>query len=235
MSTELITTEGSAFLSMIERVAKDPTVDVSKLEKMLDMQERILTKNAEMSFAQAMSRLQPKLPIIKHTAQIKHGDKIISSYARYEDIDRQIKPLYAEEGFSIAFTSKKHETGTTYYGTLSHKEGHSVTAEMDLTADKSGAKNDIQAIASTISYAKRYLVGMLLNIVTSGEDDDGKRGGTQTISLEMAAEIDVEIKKVKADKDKFLAFMNVKDVREIPLKDYGKAVNALKDKAKEKK
>lgn len=222
----------SGILSVIERVALDPNVDVSKLERLLEMQERIMGKQAEIEFNLAMTRLQPKLKPIKHTAKIKHNDKLISTYTKYEDIDKEIRPLYSEEGFSISFNSKVKEGGkTTYYATLSHKDGHSKTAEMELPSDTSGAKNAIQAIGSTVSYAKRYLVSMLLNITTEGEDDDAQSVNT-VVTIEQAAEIDVKIKDVGADKDKFLTFMGVKDVRDIRAGDYQKAMNALKAKGK---
>jgi len=39
--------------------------------------------------------------------------------------------------------------------------------------DTSGSKNGVQAVASSVSYGKRYTAGLLLNITTTGEDDDG--------------------------------------------------------------
>ena len=44
---------------------------------------------------------------------------------------------------------------------------------MVLPVDTSGSKNGVQAVASSVSYGKRYTAGLLLNITTTGEDDDG--------------------------------------------------------------
>lgn len=225
----------TGFLQVIERVAMSKDVDVSKLEKMLDMQERILAKQAETSFNQAMSRLQPRLPIIQHDAEIKHGEKLISSYSRYESIDKLIRPIYTSEGFSLSFNSKKQPDGSvTYYGTLSHIDGHSRTAEMDLPADSSGAKNAIQAKGSTISYAKRYLVSMLLNLVTTGDDDDAEKGGAEFINESQLSEIQNLIDETAADTRKFCEYMKVKSLADIKSKDHQKALNALRAKAKQK-
>lgn len=158
----------ASFLAVIERVSSDPNVDVSKFETLMNMQERIMAKNAEIAFNQAMARLQPKLPVIEKTAKTNN-----SFYAKYEDIDSKVRPLYTEEGFSVSFTSKRDGETITYFGTLKHSEGHSITAEIDLPADTSGSKNAVQAKASTLTYAKRYLLTMLLNIVTKDEDTDG--------------------------------------------------------------
>lgn len=219
-------------LAVIERAAGNPDVDVLKMEKLLEMAERVKTKDAEISFIQAMTRLQPQLPVIKHTAKIRHNKNLISTYAKYEDIDVVIKPLYSAEGFSVSFNSKRNEDSTvTYSGTLSHKDGHSKTAEMVLPADTSGAKNSIQAIGSTISYAKRYLVAMLFNLVTAGEDDDAKTA-VETIDTEQAANIDSMIRDGGFDRQKFLDYMGIDDVRQIRAKDQQKALNSLRGKPK---
>jgi hypothetical protein len=231
MNDMTIKDEAAGMLAVIERAAINPQVDVTKLEKLLEIQEKVMAKNAEMAFNQAMTRLQPVLPTIKHTAQIKHGDKIISTYSRYEDIDRIIKPLYSAEGFSITFNSKEGENGTiTYYGILAHRDGHSRTAELRLPADSSGAKNAIQALGSTISYAKRYLVGMLLNLTTTGEDDDAQ--SVDTVTVEQAAEIDIKLRETGSDKAAFLKYIGAPDVLHIRAKDYKKALTALQKKAK---
>lgn len=169
MKNELVETpqaEQSNMLAIIERAATDVAVDVVKMQALLDVQERIMVKQAEIEFNEAMARLE--LPEIK-----KLGKTHNSKYAKYEHIDREIRPLYTAEGFSMSFNSKLNDNVETYYGTLSHVGGHSRTAEMALPPDTSGSKNAIQAKGSTISYAKRYLLCMLLNIITVDEDDDG--------------------------------------------------------------
>lgn len=220
-------TPASAMVAVIERVAMDNSVDVEKLEKMLDMQERIMAKNAEMAFNQAMSRLD--FPAIKRTAKAHN-----SSYARYEDMDRIIRPVYQAEGFSLSFNSRRNEDGTiTYTGKLSHKDGHSQTAEIVLPADTSGSKAAIQAMGSSTSYARRYLAQMLLNIVTEGEDDDGNAAALKPIDNSFAVEIDQRLNALpdtKEAKPKFLAYMKVKNVTDIPTRDLQKALVALRQK-----
>jgi len=234
MAAEKITDETNAvngFLAVIERAAFNPDVDVDKMQRLLDMQERILNKNAEIAFNQAMARLQPNLPTI-HKATKGHNTK----YAKYEDIDKQLRPYYTSEGFSISFTSKKNESGTeTYYGTLSHQEGHSRTAEIDLPADNSGGKNAIQAKGSTISYAKRYLLTMLLNVITTDEDDDGYKGGTTFITEGEVKVLDDMIKKSGANKEKFLEHIGIKSLEELPENKFKEAETALNAKLKAKK
>jgi hypothetical protein len=122
----------TSLIAVITAAVRDPSVDPAKISSIIDVMEPLEAKRAEIAFNQAMTRLQPLLPTIKHTAQIKHADKPISTYARYEDIDKVINPLYSAEGFSITFNSKEGANCITYYGTLAHKDGYSRSAELRL-------------------------------------------------------------------------------------------------------
>ena len=44
---------------------------------------------------------------------------------------------------------------------------------MVLPLDTSGSKNAVQAVGTSVSYGKRYVMCAMLNIATRGEDDDG--------------------------------------------------------------
>ena len=177
MATEIIETQETApvaqhpqnsLMPVLEKALANPSADMSIIEKMLDAQERMMTKQAEIDFNQAMSRLQPKMPMIGKASK-GHNTK----YAKYEEIEEKIRPLYTAEGFSISYNSKRTDQGTLYIGKLSHVGGHHQTAEMLLPADTSGSKNAIQAVGSTMTYARRYLLCMLLNVITCNEDFDG--------------------------------------------------------------
>lgn len=222
-SKEIAVKEGS-FLSILDK-AVSGNMPADTIHKLIDAQERIMAKQAEINFNSAMARLQPKLPVIERKSKAHN-----SMYAKYEDIDAKVRPIYTAEGFSVSFTSKKGSDGVTYYGTLSHVDGHSRTAEIELPPDKSGSKNDIQAKGSTISYAKRYLLTMLLNIVTADEDDDGD--SADPISQGQVDEIRALVEDTSSDIKKFCEYMNVKSIAGIQQKDFKKAVSALQKKRK---
>lgn len=226
--------EISTVIAAIERMAVNPDVDAEKMLKLLEMQERIMAKQAEMLFNQALGRVQKVLPVVTKHGKIeftdKNGKQRETPFARYEDIDEVIRPLLLNEGFSISFNSEWNDSALVS-GTLSHIGGHSKTSTLRLPLDTSGSKNNLQAMGSTISYGKRYLVGMLLNIITKDEDNDGK--DFDTIALTEAVVIDELITETKSDKGKFLKYMGVKDVREIQAKDIKKAMNALNTKKKQ--
>ena len=63
MSTEIVTTnESAAVLQVIERLVLNDSVSIEKVEKMLDMQERILNRNAHKAFTADLAAMQTELP-----------------------------------------------------------------------------------------------------------------------------------------------------------------------------
>lgn len=160
--------ETSAVLNMIERVCMSPDADMDKLEKMLDMQERILNRNAKQSFSADLAAMQAELPMVA-----KHGEgHNKAKYAKLEDINEAIRPTLQKHGFAVTFRIKQSDNRLLVVAILSHKAGHSEETELVLPLDTSGSKNAVQAVGSTVSYGKRYAVCALLNIST-GDDTDG--------------------------------------------------------------
>ena len=166
--------EAAAFVQVIERAASNKDVDVEKLQKLLDMQERIMAKNAEMAFNSAMAEMQAELPIITERGEIRVSGVLRSKYARFEDINEAVKPILQKHGFAMTF---KTDTTTVckVTGILVHRAGHREQTDMTLPYDVSGSKNNVQAIGSSVSYGKRYVMEALLNLTSRGEDDDGKK------------------------------------------------------------
>jgi ERF superfamily protein len=161
----------SELIAMIERLASNKDVDVDKLAKILDLQERVLDRNAKAAFDSAFSEMQPEIPTITERGKTDKG-----RYARLEDIVEIVRPILAKFGFSLSFRTEWPDKATVkVIGVLSHREGYSRESEFMSQADNSGSKNAIQALGSAVSYGRRYTTKDLLNIASRGEDDDGER------------------------------------------------------------
>lgn len=217
--------------NMLETIAAavaDPRMDVAKMERLLAMHREIVADQRKTEFMAAKARLQAKLPQID-----KYGKGKNSKYAKLEDIDAIIRPLLAEEGFSFDFDEESHtEKTVTFIATLSHAEGHSEVKRLTVPID-AAAKNQqgnsvrppIQDAGSTVSYARRYLIKMHLNIVEKDEDTDGE--SRKPITDEQAKDIEAILQELKMDRKRFLFFMGVGDVKEILACDMKKATNAF--------
>lgn len=234
----VLQSEDTQFLAMLERVATTPGINVENMQALLAMKMQMMAKGAEMKFNEAMARLQQKLPTIDKKGMIEFVDKNNvtrkTPFAKYEDIDAAIRPHMLAEGFTITFDSVWGAEGATVTGILSHKDGHSKQATIRLPLDSSGSKNSLQGMGSTLSYARRYLVGMLLNIVTKNEDNDGAGDSMEPLTTEQIKRLRDMIEENGFDTQAFLKMMGAETLALIPQRDFPKAVSALLIKKKAK-
>lgn len=173
--SEPIESSATAIIQVIERAASNPDVDIDKMERLLQMQERILARNAEAAFNTALAKMQNELPVIDENGVIrnKYGE-VQSKYAKFEDINEAVKPIMREHGFAISFRTAFEGGEVVVTGVLTHESGHREESAVKLPADASGNKNNVQGWGSSISYGKRYTMNALLNITSRGEDNDGQ-------------------------------------------------------------
>ena len=194
-------TEQATILQIVQRAASDPSCDIDKMERLMQMHERLQARQAEQAFNDALAQMQVVLPEVSERGAIKNrnGDKQ-STYALWEDINQAIKPVLAQHGFALSFRTST-ETGIAVTGVLSHKLGHREESSILLPADVSGSKNAVQAIASSISYGKRYTAGALLNLTSRGEDDDGQAAGANESLIERikAADNQDDLKRLREE------------------------------------
>jgi len=162
------TPDSTAIIQVIERAALNPEVDINKLERLLQMQERVLDRQALMAYSAAMAAMQTELPSIVERGQGNNGH-----YATLEDIVDTVRPIMKKHGFAVSFRIQTQERGIQVTGVLMHQDGHREETSMLLPADTSGSKNAVQAFGSSTSYGKRYVLCALLNITTRGQDDNG--------------------------------------------------------------
>lgn len=238
--------EAAAMIAMIKEVALTPGANIEAIRAMLDMQRQLTKDQAERAFNEALARLSIQLPRVKKTGKVeylvdktkKDGPKEEAfKFAKYEDIDKAIRPLLAAEGFSLSFTTEPRAGdggGLNMIGTLSHVQGHSRTSQIAVALDNSGGKNNIQGMGSSSSYGKRYVTCMLLNIITEGQDDDGN--SAEPITLEQAADIDKRIRIFGEDyRTRFLKWAKVSLPVEIKSGHYKKVIAAIEAKEGESK
>lgn len=224
--------EAGTILQVISRAASDPSTDVNKLERLMDMYERLESRKAEQEFHAALARMQVELPEISERGEIKHNGKLISTYAKWEDVNRSIKPVLHRHGFALTFRVETAEK-VTVEGVLSHSAGHCERTSITLPADTSGSKNPVQAVASSVSYGKRYVAGALLNLTSGEMDDDGMAaGGADRISDDQIANLEALIEEVGANKPAFLKFFLIDKLEYMPARRYDEAVKMLEAKRK---
>lgn len=180
---ELATSAVSTPESVFERLARDPGVDVDKLERLMQMHERATARRAEEEFNAAMSEAQTDMRPVAADAD---NPQTRSRYASYNALDRALRPIYTRHGFGLSFdTGQESPAGwVRVLCYVTHKGGHARTYHVDMPADGKGAKGgDVMtkthAAGAAMSYGARYLLKGIFNISIGEDDDDGNGAGNR--------------------------------------------------------
>ena len=118
--------EEASLLAVIAKAARDPAVDVDKLERLMAMHERAQSVRAKAAYADALAELQAKIPVIKERGRIQIGTDAAKAqkYALWEDVNEAIRPLLHAHGFSLSFRTGDGDGKLTVTAILLHRDGH---------------------------------------------------------------------------------------------------------------
>lgn len=165
--------------SALLQLAVQQNLDIDKLEKLMQLQERWQAQQARKQFLSAMSQFQANCPALEKTKRVdftsKSGSRTRYSYAPLGEINEKIKKPLADAGLSYRYEIKEKENKLIVTCIVSHLLGHSEKTEMEANKDDSGGKNDIQQRGSSITYLQRYSLIAALGISTADEDIDGHK------------------------------------------------------------
>lgn len=229
----------NSFLGFIAEAARDPSVDVSKMERLFDMRERMLARDAHLQFNAALKEAKAQMPAILKN---KYNEQTKSHYANLESVSDAMDPIITANGFSLTFgtaptTLEGHYLVTC---TLAHEGGHEKAYEAPIPIDSAGIKGTTNktathAFGSTMSYGRRYLKMMIFDIKTT--DDDGNAAGARApvevefISDEQLVTLRAEMKKTNTDENKFTAYLKEPTLGALTVQKFHQAMAALKAKA----
>lgn len=217
--------ETAAILSMIERAAKDQSVDLDRMERLIAMRDRMLADEREREYAADFAAMQAELPIIPERGRGHNNVR----YALWEDVNELIKPVLSKYGFSLSFKVTDAPDGVEVTAVLRHRSGHSDQTTKRFVADTSGGKNAIQAIGSAISYGKRYTASALLNLTSRGEDDDGVAAARlETISEEQVAQLRDLLESVGRTERQLLKHIKLEHLSDIRADKFDAVVQMIK-------
>lgn len=204
-------------------MAVERGVDIEVMTKLMALAERHEANNARKAFDQAIATAKASFPTILKSREIKHGDKVISKYEDLSAIAAAIDPVLSANGLSYRFRTTTAPDGLiTVTCRITHKDGHSEETSLPGRNDKTGAKNDIQAMGSTLTYLQRYTLKAALGLAAS-VDDDGQASGKpdiDLISIEEAKAIRNLLSVADASEDDFLRIWKIERLEDLPAARY---------------
>jgi hypothetical protein len=227
--------ETTAVISMLERIARDPSIPMERLERAWQMRKEIQMEAAEEAFNESMATVQSKMRAVAADA---NNPQTRSRYASYFALDKAIRPIYSGEGFGLSFDTED-SPAPDHIRIVCYVTRGKFTRKyrVDMPADGKGAKGgDVMtkthAAGAAMTYGQRYLLKMIFNIAI-GDDRDGNSVTVgAAISEEQIGTLTELIESVGADKAKFLRFFKVEQLAELPAKRFNEAVNMLNAKAR---
>jgi hypothetical protein len=119
----------------------------------------------------ALAALQAEMPVVpkgqKATVPTKSGGNYTYTYASLHDVTKVMYPLLAKHGLAFSCAPEVRADGTSVIeGMLLHTSGESITSSLPMFG------RTAQEIGSSLTYARRYLLGCLTGVVTD-DDEDG--------------------------------------------------------------
>lgn len=171
--------EAGALISMIERAARDPAVNIDKFERLMGMKERAMTNAARVAFETAIAAAKGEIPPIVKNRSVDFTSQRGRTNYRYEDlaeIARVVDPILSRHGLAYRHRSTQAGGKVSVTCVMSHALGHIDETTLEASEDHTGNKNSIQAIGSTATFLQRYTLKLALGIAST-IDDDGRNSG----------------------------------------------------------
>lgn len=211
---------------------------IETLRELMQLKKEWEADEARKAFVAAMAAFKANPPEIvkdKHVRYVKKDNSVTEyDHATLGGLCAAIIKGLAEHGISHRWETAQQENRIKVTCVLTHAQGHSESVSLHSESDNSGGKNNIQAIGSAVTYLQRYTLLAATGLAALDQDDDGKGSEpVEYINEKQLADLKALGEEVKADKDKFLAYLGVKALSEIPSKDYIKAVRALEAKRRQ--
>ena len=168
-------------------------VDLDAFEKLVNLVEKVQIDKAKREFYEAFAKFQSQVPPILKSSEVNMGaGRPRYNYASLYDIISKIQKPLGDNHLSYRWDVKNNNDIITVTCILSHSGGYELQTSIQATKDATPGKSNVQAIASTITYLKRYTLVSLLGIGTADPDDDAQA----TVNIDKKQEIN--------DKDKII-------------------------------
>jgi len=213
--------------------ARQQGASLEQMQQLMDMQFKWEANEARKAYFAAVANFKAMpINITK--------DKVNKQYnSRYTGVGNLVNTVNAELskfGLSANWDIKQngHIEVTCI---LSHAQGHSERVSLSAEADKSGAKNPIQQVKSTITYLKIATYEAVTGVASSDDpgDNDGNGAGSKIklVDENQAANLQALIDEVgESGKASLLEWAKIEKIEELPANKYNQAVKALEKRRK---
>lgn len=209
---------------------------VAALERLVALQERVMTRQAENDLSHALAEFQAECPPIRQTKKAsiatKGGGAYSFTYAPLDEVARVIKPHLRKHRLNYTFDSVLDGATMTVTCTVRHANGASVSGQFTCPTESNSGASAQQKTGIAHTYAKRQALASALGLITTNADADaaGSFASSEPITEKECATIRALIKQKGADIDRVLAFADEVSLAAISTEKYGMVVRMLEAK-----
>lgn len=163
--------------SYLLQMAVQQGADLDKLERLMALQERWEANEARKAFDTAFAAFKSEAVVIVKNRKVTAGPLAGKAYAELFSVVNAITPALSRHGLSSSWKITRDEPQWLEVTcTIKHVAGHTESVSMGGPPDVGGAKNAIQARASTVSYLERYTLKAITGLSEQDDDDNGGPG-----------------------------------------------------------
>lgn len=206
------------------------------LSQFMDLQQRWEADQARKAYVQAMAAFKSEPLRLTRDRTVSYSGTQYSHASLAQVVDAVVASL-SKYGLSHRWETSQEGDNITVSCVITHELGHSERTTLSAGPDKSGSKNSIQAIGSTVTYLQRYTLMAATGLAAHDMDDDGRSAETavERITPSQLADLEAKIDEVGANRTNFLKVCKVDNFADMPVSRYPAAIRALEQKAKEAK
>lgn len=214
-------------LSGAQRAGASPEL----LEKYMALYERWDKDQQRKAFVVAFAAFKAEAMVVIRNRQVTDGPLKGKSYAELFSFVDAVTPPLSKHGLSASWNiTKDDKDWIEVTCTIEHVLGHARCVPMGGPPDVGGAKNAIQARASTVTYLERHTLKAACGIAERGDDADGNGAG-EVVTDEQVTELSDLIQRSGTDINKFLKWAKVKSIPDIQAKYFADCKAKLEQRA----
>ncbi len=225
------TGDGGALIAMIERAARDPNVDIDKMERLFDMHQRVEGRRAEQEFNAAMAAAQAE---IKPVARNLYNSQTKSKYADLAAVSGSADPIIHKHGLGVICSEFRSEI-PDHIGIrceVTHAGGFSRSYDFNIPVDGAGLKGNANktathAYGSTVTYGRRYAKCSVFDIATTNDTDGNAPVDDSPLSDVQLKRLEDLVEQTETEMTGFMEFAGFDRFDEIPASHFQKLERML--------
>ena len=207
------------------QAAIEKGASLDQMKQLMDLQERWEANEARKAYVSAMSEFKANPPKIIKDKNVSYNNTQYS-HSSLGHISEAIGERMGKLGLSFRWDVSQAES-IKVTCIVTHSLGHYESTSLVAEPDKSGAKNSIQAIGSTVTYLQRYTLLAATGLASMDSNDDDGRGSTELINEEQRLNLIAALDESNFDEHRWLKHHKLENIGDIPARSYEAALASL--------